>query len=177
MTEIKQGSRDTHHKVSELAFLCRTKQASRDNNYCNIFIVVKMNNHLVFISWLLYNTSFVYFHELAPGTVNLTGDWVSGNDSEQSSYYIKFFIIDIHNMECTNDKMSVSKVTERFIQAAQTQITHDQSFIEYAQKMGHQNCQLLQSSFEESPDQLVGLVPDQYVQPVCQHMRVIPLKV
>ena len=43
MTEIKPGSRDTH-KVSEFAFFCRTKQGSRDNNYCNIFIVETMNN-------------------------------------------------------------------------------------------------------------------------------------
>ena len=36
-------SRDTH-KVFELAFFCRTKQGSRDKNYCNIFIFVTMNN-------------------------------------------------------------------------------------------------------------------------------------
>ena len=39
------GSRDTH-KVSKFAFFCRTKQGSRDTNYCNIFIVETMNNKL-----------------------------------------------------------------------------------------------------------------------------------
>ena len=44
--EIKQGSRVTH-KVSELAFFCRTKQGSRDKNYCNIFIVVLISINTV----------------------------------------------------------------------------------------------------------------------------------
>ena len=34
-----------------------------------------------------YNSSFVYCLELAPGTVNLTGDWVRGDDSKQYRYY------------------------------------------------------------------------------------------
>ena len=29
----------------------------------------------------------MYCRELAPGTVNLTGDWVRGDDSKQNSYY------------------------------------------------------------------------------------------
>ena len=32
----------------------------------------------------LYNTSFVYCHELAPGTVSLTGGWVRGDDGKQN---------------------------------------------------------------------------------------------
>ena len=34
-----------------------------------------------------YNTSLVYCLELAPGTVSLTGNWVRGNDSKQTSNY------------------------------------------------------------------------------------------
>ena len=39
-----------------------------------------------------YNTSSVYCRELAPGTVNLTGDWVRGEDSKQISDYTWMFV-------------------------------------------------------------------------------------
>ena len=37
----------------------------------------------------VYNASFVYCREFAPGTVSLTGDWVRGDDSKHISYYRK----------------------------------------------------------------------------------------
>ena len=43
----------------------------------------RSNNSLVSITY----TSFVYCRELAPGTVSLTGDWVRGDDSQQTSHY------------------------------------------------------------------------------------------
>ena len=53
-----------------------------------VFQKKKHNNSLVSITY----TSFVYCRELAPGTVSLTGDWVRGDDSKQTSYYIGKFL-------------------------------------------------------------------------------------
>ena len=41
-----------------------------------------------------YNTSSVYCRELAPGTVTLTGDWVRGDDSKQTTYYVYIYPTD-----------------------------------------------------------------------------------
>ena len=35
----------------------------------------------------LYNPFFVYCHELAPGTVSLTGDQAQGDDNKYDSHY------------------------------------------------------------------------------------------
>ena len=48
-----------------------------------VFQKKEHNNSLVSITY----TSFVYCHELAPGTISLPGDWVCGDDSKQTSYY------------------------------------------------------------------------------------------
>ena len=44
-----------------------------------------------------YNTSFVYCHELGPGTVSFTGNWVRGDDSKQNSYYKLRFVFVLFN--------------------------------------------------------------------------------
>ena len=48
-----------------------------------ILILTDGNTQIVCV----YNTSFVYCRELAPGTVGLTGGWARGDDSKQYSYY------------------------------------------------------------------------------------------
>ena len=53
---IVKLSRDpgTPIKYSSFAFFCRTKQGSRGNNYCNIFIVETMNNKFRMLMYLKY---------------------------------------------------------------------------------------------------------------------------
>ena len=34
-----------------------------------------------------YNSFLVYYRELAPGTVSLTGDWAQGDDNKHDSHY------------------------------------------------------------------------------------------
>ena len=59
----------------------RISQDAVHNNM--VFQKKEHNNSLVSITY----TSFVYCRELAPGTISLTGDWVRGDDSKQTSYY------------------------------------------------------------------------------------------
>ena len=44
---------------------------------------------------IVYNTSFVYCREMAPGTVSSTGDWVRGDDSEQYTEVLKHLVENI----------------------------------------------------------------------------------
>ena len=44
-----------------------------------------------------YNPFLVYFRELAPGTVSLTGDWAQGDDSKHDSHFFFYKVFTCYN--------------------------------------------------------------------------------